>query len=173
MKVDQFDADRRLDAALKNLPREKASPGFGAKVLTRWKEQEGAVAEQARVLPFAQRSRRPALPLWIAVAAALILAALGAREWQHRRDQEEALRRIAELRARYEALADTLEELRMEAAAARPVVYLGGNEKLDLVLDLEQLADAKGQPQPMDPKTRQAMAEELSKLIREGQGTLY
>lgn len=165
--------DRRLDAAFKALPREKARPGFRDEVLRRAQAagspSEAVNAAGGKVVPFRGRSLRQQAPLWLSVAAALIALALGAREWQHRHEQQESMRRIAELRAQYDQLADTVRQLRDESAAARPVVYLGGSEQVDLVLDLQHLAE--GPPDPnaakVDPEDQKAMAAELAKLLQD------
>lgn len=170
--------DDRLNAALRALPREKAAAGFKGRVLARLAESAPA-ATPVNVLPFQQRGLRAKAPLWISIAAALLALVVGAREWQHRREQEEAMQRIAELRTQYEILADTMAELRGQAAAARPVVYVGGNQDVDLVFDLSRLAGDAEKASDKKPKTQQdekaakALAAELAKLIQEGGGEVY
>lgn len=80
------------------------------------------------------------------------------------------MKRIAELRGQYQELASELEDLRRSAAQARPVFYVGGNEQVDLVVDLARLAEARKDPQAADPAARRKAEEELALLYRKGGG---
>lgn len=162
-------SDDQLGAALRSLPREAASPGFTAAVMARLAARENRNAE---VVAFPGQRRLPAWSGWLMAAAALLLCGLGLREWQHQRELDDSLRRIAELRGQYQELAGQIAELKKEAAGgSRPVVYLGGNREVDLVLDLDRLAAAQKNPQPPDPAERQKAKEELNRLYREGGNT--
>jgi hypothetical protein len=162
-------SDPELRQVLRSLPREAASEGFTEEVLARAARLPvpgAAAGEPGRVVSFPRRL--PGWPGWLMAAAALLIFGLGMREWQHRRDVEESMRRIAELRGQYQELASELESLRREAASARPVVYVGGTEQVDLVVDLAKLAEKRKDPQSEDPAARRAAQEELAELYRQG-----
>lgn len=118
--------DDRLSAALESLPREQAGPEFTAGVLRRIEPAT------PRWLP-AERPARRWAPL---AAAALVVLTLGFgwREWRHRQMAES----LQALLAEKQALEAELESLRRLTRAARPVVYLGSDDEVDLVLDLER-----------------------------------
>jgi hypothetical protein len=65
--------------------------------------------------------------------------AAGRQAWQHER-------RRAALRAESAALASELAALHQELAEPAPVLYLGGNEQVDVVLDLSSLPIAATAP---------------------------
>ena len=116
--------DRELDRLLANLPRETASPGFSRRVL----EQLDA--------PARARGRRPWLAVVVAAAAAAILA-LGL--WLLPRPAPEpSLVETRALREEHRQLMAELEALKasLRQSETAPVLYLGGNESVDLVLDL-------------------------------------
>jgi len=120
--------DHRLGDLLRELPREHARPGFTARVLNRL-ESPG---------------RRPAVPR-LALAGALgLFLAVGASVLvdAHREAVEAAQARQAlqQIRAEHTRLAQEVHDL----SARPPVVYLGGNEKVDLVLDLGKVGGSEG-----------------------------
>lgn len=167
-------SDDQLGELLRSLPREPASPGFTAGVMARLAVREGQPPGPAsgEIVAFSGPRRLPAWSGWLMAAAALLVCGLGLREWQHRREIDESLRRIAELRGQYQELASQIAELKEEASGgSRPVVYLGGNREVDLVLDLGRLAAAQKNPQPPDPAERQKAKEELTRLYQEGGNT--
>ena len=124
--------ERELTRALRDSS-ETASPAFTASVLSRL---EGRV----RRAPFI---RRPAL----AYAAALLLFVLGTTVGLRVRDQrashtaanerQELIREVLELQ-------QELAEVRELANQATPVLYLGGNESLDLMYDLRDYENLIG-----------------------------
>lgn len=133
--------ESRLDEALRDLPRPKASPGFTPRLLARLEE----------------RPRR-GTGLWpraVAVAATVLVIAgsLGLLAWRRHSD-EITNQRLAELGQ----IRGQLEELRREAAP--PVVYLEG-ANLDLLVDMRpagqiDLAEGQGQGQTPFPVYRAA-----------------
>ncbi len=159
---------------LRSLPREPAQPRLHRRgdVPAGGPREAGRRATAPRGGGLPGPRRLPAWSGWLMAAAALLLCGLGLREWQHQREVDESLRRIAELRGQYQELASQIAELKEEAAGgSRPVVYLGGNHEVDLVLDLDRLAAAQKNPQPPDPAERQKAKEELTRLYQEGGNT--
>jgi hypothetical protein len=138
-----------LAAALRALPRESAGEGFTARVLARLDRAPAP-------------GRRP--PLAVAAAATLASLGLGALVWAllssgqlagppYRPGPEPTRRaRLEALETERARLAVELEEIRRLAAEPAPVLYLGGDDEVDLVLDLAGLAEARdrGRPLPAD-----------------------
>jgi len=120
--------DNRLGDLLRELPREHARPGFTARVLNRLEAP----------------SRRPAVPrLAMAGALAAVLAVGGSLLVDARREAietAEARQALQQIRAEHQRLAQEVQDL----SAQPPVVYLGGNEKVDLVLDLGRVDGSEG-----------------------------
>jgi hypothetical protein len=124
-----------LDELLQGLPRVEASDGFTGRVLA---GLEGRP----------RRTTRSGTVGW-AVAAALLLVALlvgGLRVEQQHAAGERATRAAA-LRSEHESLQQDLARLRSLAETERPVVYLGGTDQVDLVLDLTSVE----RPVPLAP----------------------
>ncbi|HVR95896.1 MAG TPA: hypothetical protein VMW27_04730 [Thermoanaerobaculia bacterium] len=131
--------DQHLDQLLRELPRERASEGFTARALRR-------LDEPAR--------RAPARVRWaIATAAAALLISLlsvGAwLEWREQRqtaellqDAMEARQLLDELRAEHGRLSRDLR--RLDNSGAPEVLYLGGDETMDVVVDLGQVQRVEG-----------------------------
>ena len=120
--------DHRLGDLLRELPREHARPGFTARVLNRLESPE----------------RRPAVPRLAMAGALAVFLAVGTSVLVDARRQaaEEAQARQAlrQIRAEHTRLAQEVRDL----SAPPPVVYLGGNEKVDLVLDLGKVDGSEG-----------------------------
>lgn len=131
--------------ALRSLPRHRAGEGFTESVLERLDEQAAGPAPR-RASPAAR---------WLAAAAGLLgLLAAGAGLLSLDDGESSGVREAASLqalaaeRARLEEEVRELRSLVREDAgeAAReesPVLYLGGTEDVDLVLDLGRLADER------------------------------
>jgi hypothetical protein len=127
--------DHRLGDLLRELPREQAHPGFTARVLERL-----ALPVQA---PERARPRRTFRLALAGAAAAAVLTAVGAGVLMDRRAESieaaEARQRLQEIRAEHGRLEQEVQEL-----SQPPVVYIGGNEDVDLVLDLGKVSGSEG-----------------------------
>ena len=151
--------DRRLSELLAALPRERAAADFTAGVLQRI---EAAPQWPALQWPAPRRPapRRPALrwrrqaPLLAAAALLFICLAFGGRELWHRHQYQEAVARLEALHAEHDALEAELHRLRRLAVETRPVLYLGGDETVEYVVDLSrphhrgEVVPARGRPAP-------------------------
>ncbi len=150
MKPTNDDLDPKLDELLRSLPREQAPPRLAPRVLARMRR--------------APISRRPRLATAAAFALAVVAMVTVApqvleypssrRDGHHDRASSEPMpstaapdsrasakaRRIQALESEYQQLRAELSALQRLHAAARPVVYLGGTEQADYVLDLGRLA---------------------------------
>lgn len=122
-------ADESLDRRLEELPRVRARDGFSRRVLT-------GLDNRLATGP------APLARLAWAAAATLVLAALlgvGVTYRQQRAADLAYRRQVEELRTRYEQLLDEVVSIRQEAAIPDTRLYLGGDESLDLMLDLNQI----------------------------------
>ena len=124
--------DHRLGDLLRELPREHARPDFTARVLER--------LESAAPAP------RPTARLALAMTAAVVVAAVSTgilidRQTASREAIEaaQAQRIVQDLRAEHGRLQRELREMSQPG-----VVYIGGNEDVDLVLDLGKVRAAEG-----------------------------
>lgn len=133
--------DQQLGRLLRDLPEETARPGFTARVLAKLDEPES------------RRHRRTTAAWWprMAVAgipAALLVAAvsiglLGGRpEPLSPARAAEARQLLDELRAEQQRLEQDFETLRETDGGA--VIYLGGNEEIDLVVNTINLPEGDG-----------------------------
>jgi len=121
--------DESIGRLIAELPRETARPGFTAAVLRRLAEPERPAA----------RGRSWQLA-WAGTALAGVLLAAGSwgfSTWREQREAAEARRMVEQLKVEHAQLAAEVRELREEG---RPVVYLGGDESVDLVVDLSRVA---------------------------------
>jgi hypothetical protein len=116
--------DPVLDA-LRELPRERAAEGFTAAVLS---AAPGAATEHAGW-------PRPLVAL---AALGLVLSGLGAWSWERAQRREELRGRVQALRQEQRELEQALRELRQVSAEEPRLLYLGGNERVDYVLDLDR-----------------------------------
>jgi cell division protein FtsB len=124
--------DHRLGDLLRELPREHARPGFAARVVNRLDapERRRWISWRAPRLAVAT-----ALTIVLAVTAGLLIDA--------RRDaiaSARAEKALAEIRAEHARLEREVREL----SDPPSVVYLGGNEDVDLVLDLGKVRGSEG-----------------------------
>jgi cell division protein FtsB len=119
--------DHRLGDLLRELPREQARPGFTARVLHRLD---------------APRRRRLIPRLALATTLTAVLIATAGLLIDARRDalaNARAEQALAEIRAEHARLRQEVQDL-----SQPPVVYLGGNEDVDLVLDLGKVRGSEG-----------------------------
>ena len=120
--------NHRLGDLLRELPREQARPGFTARVLHRLDAPE-------------RRTSIPRLALATVLAAVMVVTT----GWliDARRDalaNARAERALAEIRAEHTRLEQEVQDLSQPPS----VVYLGGNEDVDLVLDLGKVRGSEG-----------------------------
>ena len=122
--------DHRVGDLLRELPREHARPGFTARVVNRLD------APERRSISW----RAPRLAL--ATALMIVLTVTAGFLIQERRDalaNARAEQALAEIRAEHARLEREVQDL-----SQPPVIYLGGNEKVDLVLDLGKVRGSEG-----------------------------
>ena len=121
--------DHRLGDLLRELPREQARPGFTARVVNRLD-----APERRRWFPLPRLALATALTVVLAVAAGVLIDA--------RRDALESARAeqaLAEIRAEHARLEREVRDLSQPS-----IIYLGGNEDVDLVLDLGKVRGSEG-----------------------------
>jgi hypothetical protein len=124
--------DHRLRDLLRELPREPARPGFTARVMNRLKSPDLPAPRRVLIPRFA----------WSAALAILLVIATGVLVNARREAAATAQaqqRALAEIRAEHGRLEREVRELSQPS-----VVYLGGNEDVDLVLDLGRTGGAEG-----------------------------
>jgi hypothetical protein len=124
--------NHRLGDLLRDLPREPARPGFTARVMTRLNSPERPERRSALIPRFAWSA---ALAILLVIVTAILVNA--------RRDvaatAQAQQRALAEIRAEHGRLEREVRELSQPS-----VVYLGGNEDVDLVLDLGRTGGTEG-----------------------------
>ena len=130
--------DHSVGRLLRELPRETARTGFTPRVLARLAENEPAAARP-------RDAWRPRLAFAAAAVLALVVSA-GLLRFEQSRDEArtaEARRALQEIRAEHERLEREVRAL-SDSGAEPQVIYLGGNERIDLVLDLDKIPAADG-----------------------------
>jgi len=124
---------RQIAEWLRELPSEQARPGFTARVLERLHAAPRATAPRVTAPRW---SFRLALATAAAVLAAVTMkAGVMIRE---SRDANQARQALQEIRAEHGRLQQELREM-----TEPPVVYLGSDENVDLVLDLGEVRSAE------------------------------
>ncbi len=130
--MEDHDLDRSL-TLLRELPREPARPGFTGRVLAR--------LDAPGTRPERPAWRQPRMVLAVAALLAVTTSVGIVQVAQVRADREadraEARRVLKELRSEHDSLKQELEQL-----SAPPVLYVGGNEQVDLVVDLSRMRNA-------------------------------
>lgn len=121
--------DHNVGSLLRELPRERAREGFTARVLASLDSS-----------PEPKVWRQPRL-VFATAALAAVVASAGILQLHTNRQEEiraaEARRLLQELRSEHESLKQELRSL-----SEPPVVYLGGDEEVDLVVDLSRVQNA-------------------------------
>lgn len=143
--------------ALRTLPREPAAEGFTARVLQRLDEPRRP-APRFRLRPAAAGAALAAL----AAAVALVVGLRGTGTAPAPPAPQVAVRdaraALEELRREQRRLERELTALSQLTASDGPVIYIGGDETLDLVLDLGSEAPGTVQPAshrvPAPPRRR-------------------
>jgi sensor domain CHASE-containing protein len=108
---------------LSSLPREEASDDFTDRVLNRLDSVKRPIYLEPR--------------LALAVSVLLLVAAwYGLRQWQSSVDEQQTNAQIRSIKTEVQQLQNDIRLLRDLA----PVLYLGGTENVDFVLDVRQLA---------------------------------
>jgi hypothetical protein len=129
--------DDRLGDLLRELPREQARPGFTARTLARLDARENNI----HVSPWSRLA--PATALATVVALALSAGAL--MSWRHESqtllEAERTRMALQEIRAEHGRLARELRDI--SEPPSPTVVYLGGDEDVDLVLDLGKVRSSE------------------------------
>jgi hypothetical protein len=124
--------DHRLGDLLRELPREQARPGFTARVLHR--------LDAGPAWRWLISWRVPRLALATALTVVLVITAgLLIQERRAALANARAERALAEIRAEHARLEREVQDL-----SQPPVIYLGGNENVDLVLDLGKVRGSEG-----------------------------
>lgn len=132
-------SEEQLQRALQNLQGVQASPGFTDRVL------EGLTRRKAR------RRLRNGLAISAATATVLVLmASVIVINQSTGTTREELALEARVLREEHAQLRSDLEDLSASARDAAPVLYLGGDDDFDLVLDLASII---GQTAPVAATT--------------------
>ncbi len=121
--------DRALHRALESLPAEQASENFTQRVMDglehRPTSKLGTTSPRAVGVVVALTAMGLALGLWIRARPST--------------DPTAQQKSTQQLRLEYESLQEEVDALRSLAAQPPPVLYLGGDSRIDLVLDLGQV----------------------------------
>ncbi|HWM90741.1 MAG TPA: hypothetical protein VN493_08245 [Thermoanaerobaculia bacterium] len=124
--------DHNVGPLLRELPRERAREGFTARVVASLDSQPPRQTPKVW--------RQPRL-VFAAAALAAVVASAGILQVHSGRQEEiraaEARKVLQELRSEHESLKQELRSL-----SEPPVVYLGGDEEVDLVVDLSRAQNA-------------------------------
>lgn len=129
--------DSQLDRQLSELAERGTSTGFTARVLARLDQP----APAARLQPMRAL-------LLVSPALVLALALGGGWRWHELRQRAAADRQIAALRAERDRLEAEVAALRRQVARPARLMRVGGDERVDYVIDLTSTAPGGGQPPP-------------------------
>jgi hypothetical protein len=125
--VEEAMTDDRLTHELRELPRLSPSSGFAARV-------DARIARARRA-----RTRRMGWSLAAVTGALAVVLGVVASRPPGASVPKGASEEISELRADLQNLRAELAELHAREREGMPVVYLGGTERLDLVLDVARI----------------------------------
>ena len=120
---------------LRELPRETARPGFTQRVLARLDKPAQSAAS-----PRVWRLRLAAAMALLVVVSAGVVRYEQVRKAERAAETRQALQ---EIRAEHDRL-----ERELRALSEPPVIYLGGDERLDLVVDPNRIPAEDGRPEP-------------------------
>lgn len=128
--------------ALRDLPRERAAPGLTRRVLAGI-DRRPAGALRTALDPGGARPHRLRLAAASAVTALVLAGAVAmlSTPGRERASEPERAARLRTLAAERDRLADELAEIRRLSREPLPVVYLGGDESVDLVVDPQVLSE--------------------------------
>ncbi len=117
-----------LDQALASLPRQRPSAGFTREVLAQLNHRSP------------RRAGSRARLIWATVISLTVVSLLGlGYGYQRQQAAKQAYRvQVEELRSRYQELLGEVAIVRQEVSTPDTRLYLGGDERVDLVLDLSQ-----------------------------------
>ncbi len=121
--------DQELDTLLKSIPREPAHPDFGTTLQRRLARLE----HPSPTHRFAWRGLA-----FAATVLAVALLSFGLWRTERARDITQDRVQLESLRAEYAAISHDLDQL-SSTEPRLPLVYLGGGEQVDVVVDLERL----------------------------------
>ena len=107
--------------------------------------REDAIGELGQEHPVLERPRLPLVGVVVALATVGLALGLWIRALSPT-DPPAQQKSTQQLRLEYESLQEEVESLRSLAAQPPPVLYLGGDSRIDLVLDLGQVDPRATQP---------------------------
>jgi hypothetical protein len=128
-------SDKRMDDLLRTLPKERAGEGFTYRVVER--------LDQA---PVKSRAR-----LAVALVLLLLLSAVAGVFFFQQAEKAQLREEIASLRAEHRALSEELHRVMEQSAGIHPVLYLGGDDRRDYVLDVKKFVRERKPPPHMLP----------------------
>lgn len=129
----------QIDKLLRTLPREKASDDLAPKVLARLGERDRP----------SLKSRK--LAFGFVLASAVLVAVLAVFLWLNERARKAEIRQeIDALRSEHQFLQARLLEMKQNRPES-PVVYLGGDARVDYVLDLRKYLRAQVESRTQKP----------------------
>ncbi|MBW1810457.1 MAG: hypothetical protein JRJ87_19830 [Deltaproteobacteria bacterium] len=124
--------DEKLDQILGELPKERALEKFTEQVLTRLTDQKRSE----------QYPRKIVLGLALAGAILALFTAVFVWWWQASK-KDEILGQIMALQAETQELRAALADIQLRTFQTQPVLYLGGNEQIDYVLDMKKYIQSR------------------------------
>ena len=131
--------DQRMTDLLRALPAERASDDFTRRLLARLDRTDEASPRWAV-------SGLPVRWAFVAVAAALLLVPFTVQRLTPERRIEKAQARqlLEQIQSEHQQLEQELQMLRQQRS--EPVLYLGGDDEVDYVVDLGRVRNVKSDP---------------------------
>jgi len=115
--------DEQLNELLRSLPRRDSSAGFTTRVLSRLDEER----------------REPARFPWAMAAALAAFVTVAGLSGQYFVEKQQSVERVEAFRVERQRITEELDELKRMAEQREPVIYLGGNEEAEYVIDLRSV----------------------------------